>query len=286
MSRAMRRGSVLVTRPLDDSRRIAGLLKGDGIASLIWPLTRIDPIKTGAPPPAGIDGLLATSAHGIRAYADLCARRDLPVFCVGARTAGVACSLGFDAVSSAGEDAAALAHLAAEAPCRHFLYPRGRDVSHDLADMLTSKGKKVTERIVYAATPSGDPPAPVAEALRRGTLFAVTLWSRRGATLFSDWCRRRDVGLQETQLIAISDRVSSAAEDLRFQGRIIASAPETGAMIAAIRRVAPQLPGWVGSGGEDRGLPQSSGGRKRRKKGLKGKKTRTTPDNPGQPRTT
>ena len=52
-------------------------------------------------------------------------------------------------------------------------------------------------------------------------------------------------------------------------------------------RAAKYFPGEtfdMGVGG--RGIVQSPGGGKRRKKGLKGKKPRTTPDNPGQPRTT
>ncbi|MEM1275260.1 MAG: uroporphyrinogen-III synthase [Pseudomonadota bacterium] len=230
-------GPILLTRPLADSKRLAALLEEDGIESLIWPLTRIEPVALSDPLPKGIDGLLITSGHGIRAFASLDARRDLPVFCVGQRTAEIARSLGFAMVLNAEGDGAALARFAAGAPCRHFFYPRGREVSHDLARLLAPGGKRVTDRVVYEALATGAPAAPVEAAFATGAFSAVTLWSARNAEIFSDWITANAVSLRKTALIAISQQVANAADDLDFKKTVIAARPNAPSMIDAIENV-------------------------------------------------
>ncbi|MEM8790461.1 MAG: uroporphyrinogen-III synthase [Pseudomonadota bacterium] len=232
----MTRGLVLLTRPLADSKRVAEIMEADGIPSLIWPLMRITPVEIQNPIPPGIDGLLITSAHGIRAFASLNQRRDLPVLCVGGRTAEIARGLGFGMVLSAEGDAEALARLANGTPCRHFFYPRGRDVSHDLETMLKPSGKRVSEQVVYAAVPAGDPPAPVASALKSGTVGIVTLWSVRNAKLFAEWVRANGADLRGTDLIALSQQVAMAADDLGFRTSQTATESNAAALIEAVRR--------------------------------------------------
>jgi uroporphyrinogen-III synthase len=78
---------VLLTRPLEDSRATAEVLEAESIDCLIWPLTRIEPTVTSFKLPYRLDGLLFTSANGVRALAGLTERRDLPALCVGQATA-------------------------------------------------------------------------------------------------------------------------------------------------------------------------------------------------------
>ncbi|MEM7671133.1 MAG: uroporphyrinogen-III synthase, partial [Pseudomonadota bacterium] len=221
---------------LADSRRLADVLEPDGIDTLIWPLAKIRPMTPPAPVPPGIQGLLITSAHGIRAFAAADARRDLPVLCVGARSAEVARSLGFGMVLSANGDAASLARLAPGTGIRHFLYPRGREITHDLVAALSTAGQKVTERIVYAADAGGPPSAPVQSALLTGRIDVITLWSARHAGLFATWITKTDQEVsRRATLIAISDRTADAVRDLGFGQIQIADAPDAARMLSAIR---------------------------------------------------
>lgn len=230
--------TVLLTRPLADSRRMADLLEADEIDSLVWPLTMIRPVVPENPIPPGIRGLLVTSSHGIRGFAAEDRRRDIPVLCVGDRTADVARSIGFAVVLSAAGDAAALARLAAGTGIHHFLYPRGRDVSHDLAAALAPGGQQVTDRVVYSAE-RGDPPsAPVRTAIRTGSLDAITLWSMRNAQVFVDWAQEQKItAINAIPILALSERTAAPLANLQHHHIRVVEHPDARSMMSAIREI-------------------------------------------------
>lgn len=228
--------AVLLTRPLDDSRAFAETLAEENIPSQIWPLTRIVPVMTPPRVPPTVDGLIVTSAHGIRAFAALTGRRDLPVLAVGTRTAGVARTLGFRLVLSADADAEALTALARRARLRNLFYPRGREVSADLPARLGTMGIRVTEAVLYAAEETGSPPAPVAHALEAGAIGAVTVWSRRNAAILARHFAARPPAHGIPPVAAISARAAEPLAEAGDQGIVIADSPDAAAMRAAVRR--------------------------------------------------
>lgn len=238
----MARDPVLLTRPLDDSRRIADMLEPDGIDCLIWPLTKVQPVQPEAPLPVRIEALLITSAHGIRAFARLSSKRECPVFCVGARTAQVARSLGFPFVMSAEGDGAALVRLARNSGQQRFFYPRGREAAIDMAAILGETGHRVEEAVLYETVPTGPPPAPVAAALAAlaaGRLGAVTIWSARNAALLAEHLTASDsraTACRTVPLIAIS-AASAAPLRASFDRIEVATAPNAGEMLRLIRAV-------------------------------------------------
>ena len=228
---------VLLTRPLEDSRALAETLLGEaeGIDPLIWPLTRIAPTAMALKLPFTTGGLLFTSANGVRAFAALARRRDLPALCVGKATAEAARKAGFRDCVSADGDARALTELARQSGIREFLHPRGRDTAGDLKGWLAETGQRVTEAVLYQAEDTGPAPAPVAAALARGTVDLVTIWSRRGAGILARHLSNAGATLKSTGLLAIS---SAAAEPLvasGFRHILRAEAPNAAAMLAAIR---------------------------------------------------
>jgi len=225
---------VLVTRPLEAARETADALAEDGIEALIWPLTRIVPAGTGLSLPPGTDALLVTSAHGIRAFAALEPRRDLPVLTVGAKTAAISRGLGFAATLSADGDAEALAALARATSYRRLFYPRGREVSADLAALI-GPGRAVTEAVLYAAEPAGPPPAPVAHALARGGVSAVGVWSRRHAeVLAGHLAAGLPADFSTARLVAISAKAAGPLAESGFGDIRVAAAPDMRAMLAAL----------------------------------------------------
>ncbi|MEM7508814.1 MAG: uroporphyrinogen-III synthase [Pseudomonadota bacterium] len=233
---------ILLTRPLEDSRRIADLLIGEGDEtgndSLIWPLFRIDRVISKDPWPASLDALLITSAHGIRGFAAQREARDLPVLCVGARTASVARGLGFKNTFSANGDASALADMARLSGARRLLHPCGRETTGDLAGALVRTGQKVFQRVVYEAVPAGPPPSPVLAALRRGAFDAVTIWSPRNARYLAERIGAAgDWVLGQATLIAISQAAAGPLGKSGFSALRVADAPNANAMVAAIREV-------------------------------------------------
>ncbi|MEM9736804.1 MAG: uroporphyrinogen-III synthase [Pseudomonadota bacterium] len=222
---------VLLTRPLEESQRIAGELEPE-IPCLIWPLTRIVPLP--APPLPRVDAVLASSANGIRAFAAASPKRELPVFAVGARTASVARGLGFGIVVSAEGDATALANLAGASGMRRMLHPRGRETTGDLAGTLAQKGIQVAEAVLYAAEETGPPPAPVAHALSRG-VGALTVWSPRHGAILARRLGEMAAPLSRSTLIAISANAAQPLAGLPFAKVEIAAKPNAAEMVRLIR---------------------------------------------------
>lgn len=226
--------AVLLTRPIEDSRRLAETLEEDGIPTEIWALTAIRPVATALRVPPTVDGLLFTSGHGARAFAMLSDRRDLPALCVGQRTAGIARGLGF-ASRAAGGDAAELARFAVGSGLRHFFHPRGRDTAADLPGLLARSGQRVSEAVVYAAEETGPPASPAAHALASGRIGVVGFWSARNATIFA---RHRAEGLamaSDIVAVAISARAAEPLEQTGFSRIAVAGRPDGPAMLTALR---------------------------------------------------
>lgn len=226
---------VLLTRPLEDSRKLAETLEGEGVTSLIWPLTRIVPTVTALKLPFATGGLLFTSANAVRAFAALIKRRDLPALCVGEATAMAARKAGFRDCFAAGGDSSALAELARKSGIREFFHPRGRDAAGDLKSWLAETGHRVTDAVVYQAEETGPPPAPVAGELARGAVDLVTVWSPRAGAILADYFSATAVMLGNSGLLTISRAAAEPLASVGFKQNLVAETPDKAAMLAAIR---------------------------------------------------
>jgi len=226
---------VLLTRPLEDSRALAEVFEADGIAPLIWPLTRIVPTATTVKLPFATGAFLFTSANGVRGLAALTNRRDLPAFCVGEATARAARKAGFRDCFSADGDARSLADLARRSGIRDFFHPRGHDVAGDLKGWLAETGQKVTDAVLYKAEETGPPPAPIAAALARGGVGLATVWSRRGAEILARQLPDAGAALGGTGLLAISQAAAEPLKESGFRRIVVTEAPNASAMLAGIR---------------------------------------------------
>ena len=101
---------VLVTRPEEDSDRLAVCLGAIGVEVLPEPLLSIDYLDGPMLNLDGVQALLVTSANGIRALARRSTARGTPVYAVGDASAGAARDVGFtDVASASGVDAEAFA---------------------------------------------------------------------------------------------------------------------------------------------------------------------------------
>ena len=170
---------VLITRPWEDAEPLAAWLTERGHKVLIDPMLDIERFPAPEGDGTGIQGLLFTSANGVRAYG---APVDplLPVYAVGAATAAAARNLGFQAVISAAGDVSALAALVIES-CRPIAGPllhiAASDRAGDLAGLLTQAGFEVHRQVRYQARP--------AKALTPATVAALTAGDIDVALLFS-----------------------------------------------------------------------------------------------------
>jgi uroporphyrinogen-III synthase len=220
---------VLLTRPAEENARIAGMLEPLGASCLAWPLTRIVRLVERLEVPAGTEAILFSSANAVRAFAAAAPLRDLPVLCVGERTAECARAHGFARVQSADSDAADLARMARESGHRRFFHPRGRE-----ATRLPLDGVVVEAVPVYAAEPAGPPLAEVADAFAAGAIGVVTAWSPRNGAILRDWLAEARPPVGGTWLVGISAAAVAPLDQAGFAGVLVASRPDARAMVERI----------------------------------------------------
>ena len=230
---------VLITRPEQDAREFAEELKKRGHESIIAPLLVTRFIEQPALDLKGVQGLLATSANGVRAFAKSNTERHLPLYAVGPQTAATARELGFKKIEQADGDAVALSNALprwTKPELGVLLHIAGEDAKGKLKDMLSPKGFTVRMQILYGIDAADSLPAPAVAALAENRLDAVTLFSPRSASTFATLIAKARLEEACTRVIAvsISKAASDALGDLHFVMRRVAAKPNQDAMLDAI----------------------------------------------------
>lgn len=235
---------VLITRPAEDSAELAAELGALGIDSLIAPMITIAPRAGAGLDLAGAQGLLVTSANGVRAAAGLTGRRDLDVYAVGPASAAAARELGFTRVRTAGGDVASLAHLvaaAADPAAGRLVHAAGTEVAGDLAGLLAAAGFRVTRAVLYEAVAATRLPDAVHDALARGGLDAILFFSPRTARTFVTLAAAAGLlpACASVTALCLSRAVADAAASCPWRAVRIAARPDRGALVALLDRGSP-----------------------------------------------
>lgn len=237
---------VLILRPEREATALAAALVERGHAPVIAPLFRLEFLH----PPADFSASLAacqavllTSANGARALADASEQRGRPILAVGDTTASTAEGLGFNAVTSAAGDAAALADLVRERLSPKdgpLLHVSGRDVAVDLAAVLEPAGFEVKRFVLYDAREETALPEPARAALEARAIDVVTFFSPRAASVFATMVE--DAGLKATlrdiTAVAISPAALAPAAGLPFKATVVTAKPSRQSMLDEIDRLA------------------------------------------------
>ncbi len=227
---------VLVTRPRSDAEETAARLSRLGHESLIAPLLEIRYRDGDAISLEGIQSVLVTSANGVRALVRRTAERHVPIFAVGRQSAEEARAAGFLQVHSAEGGSAALATAVAgwaEPGRGPLLHVSGNDIAGDLQGTLETTGLDVKRSVLYDAVTAESLPGDAEEALRKGALDAVLLFSARSSASFVAGIAK--AGLQQAcnRLLAVAISPASAVPlaSLSFRALRIAAAPNQDAML-------------------------------------------------------
>ena len=230
---------VLLTRPQEDAEKFAERLRERGHEMLSAPLLSVR--FHDGPPLAldGVQGVLVTSANGVRALARRTERRDLPVYAVGPQTAQEAQSAGFARVENARGDVVALAEALprwARAEQGVLLHATGAEGAGRLASVLAAKGYAVNTAILYDVAAAIALPEPAARALRGGSLDAALFFSPRSAKVFKDCILAAGLAGPCARLIAvcISQATAKALSPLSFAEIRVAAHPNQDALLACL----------------------------------------------------
>ena len=236
---------LLVTRPREDSETFAAALKLRGHEPVIAPLLNLR-FETTAPIALDrVQGIIATSANGIRGFAVRSPERNLPVYAVGPQTAETARIAGFADVVSAEGDSAALAAKIAECadPARgNLLHAAGGDTAGRVRETLEARGFRVDTVILYTAVPVDTLPAEADAQLRSDALDGVLLFSPRSASIFAALVARAGLPSHCEKLTAfcISAATAAALSPLRFARISVAARPNQSAMLGLLPQ--PDVP--------------------------------------------
>jgi len=206
---------VLVTRAEPDASAFAALCREHGLTPVMAPVTAIETYEKPVDL-AGIGALAFTSANGVRAFAANEARRDMPVFAVGAVTAEAAKAAGFKDVAAADGDVESLArHIGAERDKadQGVLHIAGADRAGDLVALL--KGEDIESRrlTLYEARPVRSLPDDVTQRIKTDPPEWASFFSPRTARLFLQLARAAHATgrLSEIRAACLSGAVAAAA---------------------------------------------------------------------------
>lgn len=231
--------TALVTRPRDDAGPLAALLEGRGLSVMVEPLLDIVPVDGGEIPTQGVQGILATSANGVRSLAAVLPDRSLPVWAVGDASARVARQLGYEQVESAGGDVDDLAALVASRCAPEdgaFLHAAGSVTAGDLSGQLTAKGFEVRRLVLYQARTAQSLSDALVTALDRGGVDLALFFSPRTAATFATLAVAAGKGetLSGITAYALSPAVQRELSVLSWATIRVAETPTQAALLAAL----------------------------------------------------
>jgi len=229
----------LVTRPREDAEGIAVPLAERGLEVVIEPLLEIAPVEGADLDLDGLQGILVTSANGIRALARLHPDRALPVWAVGDASARQARELGFQRVESAGGDVDSLAALVkarVEPGNGALLHAAGSKVAGDLGGGLEAAGYRVRRAVLYQARPATALSADLQAQLTAEAIDLALFFSPRTAATFVRLAEAAGLGYRcrAVTAYALSPAVAGELAALSWRSIRCAAAPTQAAMLAAL----------------------------------------------------
>lgn len=218
---------VLITRPIEDARATADILRARGHDPVIAPLLEIRD-REGVSFPIEMQAVLSTSANGIRALAKNTSRRDLRVFAVGAQTAEAAKLAGFTDVESADGDVTDLAQLVISSTfprTEMLVHAAGAETRGDIAGVLRREGFSVQIVTLYDARAAKEIPVDLA------AVEAALFYSPRSAATFA----RLAGACNNIIACCMSAATADALKGLRLRDVRVAARPNQDSLLALLR---------------------------------------------------
>ncbi len=226
-----------MTRPLQDSRPLVAALETRGVEALISPMLTIAVLPDVTLNLDGVQAVLFTSSNGVRAFAALTSRRDLPVYTVGDRTKVTAEENRFERVESAGGDVDKLCNLVID----HrnpgdgvLLHPAGSAIAGDLSGQLSNAGFVVRRAVIYDAQLARGFSGEIRMAILDRELDIVLFFSPRSAATFVSLAKAEGLeqACEHLEALCLSDAVAAAADPIMWRRVLVAPVPTQDSLLA------------------------------------------------------
>lgn len=243
MTRTPMKPVILITRPAE-TVEIDPAITAMGFRPVLAPALQIEDLSVILPDSSAAQGLIFSSANGVRAFERL--RPDpgffrKPVFAVGDHTASVAMAVGFTDVRSAAgtmKDLVALIRRQMVPPSK-LLHLRGRDGRDNPAILLPqSEGWSVDGITLYNAEPVQAPALEAVEALESGQVDAVMFYSARSAASFMTLYKR--FNFRGIQALCLADSVVESLDRSQWAEIIVSARPDQSGMLALLKSLKPE----------------------------------------------
>jgi uroporphyrinogen-III synthase len=231
---------VILTRPAEQSARFAMALQkafGDLISLVECPMLRPDFLDPGIESRPW-SAVIFTSGTAVAAAGRLSSpvtTSAMKAYCVGDRTADVAQSAGYSAVSAKGGATDLCAQIIAAAEPGPLLHLRGAETYGDIARSLSLAGIETHEAIIYREV------AQVLTDAARAVLLGnrpviLPLFSARTAKVFAEAIAQTTV-IAPLCAISISENVKRAMEAVALRGSVVAERPDAESMLSAVEKM-------------------------------------------------
>ncbi len=225
---------ILITRPSHSANEFAELLRariGPDVPLILSPLIEICHLLPRIPT-EGVQTLVFTSAHAVRAFAALKRERHFTCYVVGSATGDAAREAGFEPVEGGGSAPSLAKKLLKDGPAGPILYLRGNHIAFDLADALAQSGTDFRQTIVYDQR-ERHLTEEAQTALATASGVVLPLFSPRSAKLFFDnqtWRERLFVG-------AMSENVAHEVPEDNVAMLSTAQTPSASAMLDVVEQL-------------------------------------------------
>lgn len=228
-------GPVIITRAEPGNAQTASRLATAGMPYICAPMLVLEPTGQDLPDLGSVQGLLFTSANGVRAFCDVSDRRDLMVWCVGPATLAEAQERGFSGCENGdgdGEDLARLVLEKADPEAGGFVHIANEAAAGKLAERLRNGGHEVRFAPLYRANPVPSVSKLVLDELEMGGPCAVLVHSAKGARAFAAHMAGMD--LHRHILVAVSEAAAAPLAGAGFGHVAIAERPNEDHLLAAL----------------------------------------------------
>ncbi len=228
-------GPVIITRAEPGNSETAARVEERGLPYLKAPMLTLQASGHELPDLSGVQGVLFTSANGVRAFCAASERRDVTAWCVGPATLEEARSSGFTVRKHGDGNAQDLAELVigqAAPEAGTLLHVANSAAAGNLADTLRGAGFETVFAPLYDAVATFELAAPVQNALRGGAACAVLIHSAKGAEAFGALTKEADCAGHH--LVAVSAAAARPLMSRTFEQVHLAERPNEEALMAAL----------------------------------------------------
>ncbi len=229
---------ILITRPIEDAKKIEADIIKMGHKAFIEPLLEIKPHQVSIEDLNAYSGLIFTSRNAVRVFTQLSAIRDIPIYVVGENTRKSARTMGFSKVILAGDTVRELTNAL---PAGHYWHGRGQDVTMSITQAFEHNYNVIIEeKILYHAEKHSKFSDECFRHIKNQDFDEILFFSARTAEAFVA-CYRRDFnaeraleGLKQTKALCLSSSMIKCLSEIKWQDIAVADKPNRQSLLTLI----------------------------------------------------